>query len=169
MVRLAAPECAVCLEVTTDVLEACGHPLCHVCAAEWLHRSASCPTCRAPVAGRHLPPGGLPPLTLPTGEDVRQLHFRVAPGRAVSYRLGQFRAPGYTAVLVLGLRGAPEEGDAALRRGDVISHLDGRRVHAVGEVSRALDEAIDEGRPLRVGVVVAPVLRLAARPTEGRL
>lgn len=161
--RFVAPaECAVCFEVTTDVLDGCGHSLCHLCAVEWLRRNASCPMCRARVPVTNLPPPDtLSYLSLPTGELVQQLHLWVEAGTEVSYRLGQFHSIRFVAIVVLSLEGIIWPQHLSLRRGQVITHIDGRRVHTVGEVSRCLDDAIDDGRHLHVGVLVAPTLELA--------
>ena len=42
-------ECAVCYELTPDVVEKCGHVLCHVCFAKWKIMSSTCPVCRGPL------------------------------------------------------------------------------------------------------------------------
>lgn len=124
-------ECVVCWQPTTEQVVPCAHVMCAACAAQWLERTPTCPVCRSTVvdvAGR--PPTG-----------ARELTIRVH----VGVHLGITLSDHAYGVLVQDLLPCDAARRAGVRRGDVITHMNGIRVRGHGNAILIAQRASDLG------------------------
>lgn len=130
-------ECPICMHENTPLVPVypCGHRFCAPCRERWLAQHVECALCRQCVVSTdaYVPP---PTLTL-----------QLAPERPAGITLSNHRC----GVVVRALH-AGDEAVRHLQKGDVITHLNGRRVKDhVGAIR--LIEAATRHR-LEVGVTL---------------
>ena len=129
-----AAECIVCFEETTDVLRPCDHAVCRACAKKWFaNHEPVCPLCkRAVVVLPHVvpPPRGTTVCIRLEGVECTHVGITVC-----TCTLGGVRV----------LRVDPNDRahHAGIRRGDVITHLNGIRVDTHETAVRIFNRATE--------------------------
>ena len=125
-------ECMVCFEDTAEVVQPCEHALCAGCAQTWFaHHELVCPLCRRAVTA-------LPHVAPPGAHAVR---IRLDEG---STHVGiTIRTCSVGGVRVLWVDPDDCAHRAGIRRGDVITHLNGLRVDDHRTAARIIDRSTE--------------------------
>lgn len=130
-------ECTVCFEPTEHVLWPCGHHMCPACTERWWRRSTTCPVCRQAF---------LPKLPNPDPCHVVILRFSQqrdhAGIRLTRHRGGKLR--------VTWLHCQDLSYRCGLRKGDVVTHINGVQVSDPDIAVRMLDVAKAHGIDVHV-------------------
>lgn len=136
MVAATMPECPVCYEPTRDMVRPCGHALCARCAAKWLCKECICPMCRGPV---------VPLVALSPTRAQRHLCIQFPQPRQ---HVGITVRDHPSGVLVLHVHDKDRAAYHGLRRGDVITHVNGVSVRNHHTVVSITNLASEHGLPL---------------------
>ena len=120
-------ECTICWTDTSSAVAPCHHPVCHRCATLWLQKSPTCPICRrtvVDVSGRQ---------STGSRDVIVPLH--------VDARLGVTVTDHAYGVVLSYINRHDQCGRSGLRRGDVVTHLNGIRITTHANAILIINEA----------------------------
>lgn len=127
-------ECPVCMGETKVSCNPCGHPLCLQCGNRWLKKSPTCPLCKEVVVGRF---PRTEHSTVQVSNQIRSMDFNRKKHAGITVMNHSY------GVIVTRIERRDAAFQSRLRKGDVITHVNGIPVIDADQAIRIIERAAE--------------------------